>query len=101
MTASDELQRKFREFMLGEENTETAKARDLREHDLGTQKDELRDGNVRVFGQTAAGRHHARGVPLLPVSGTQPDTDPYQALLHKEAGSRDRFGDKPPREEQQ
>lgn len=100
MRAIDELKSRYRQHMLGRENTETLKKEALRENDYGTARDELRDGNVRAFGQTPAGRHAARGVPLLPVSGTQEDTDPLQALLDKEAGGRrDRFGEKSYREE--
>lgn len=99
LRAIDELRARYQSAMLGATNTETIKAEQLREHDLGTSADADRDGNVRAYGMTPAGRHAARGVPLLPVSGTQPGTDPHQALMHKLSGNRDRFGDPPPREE--
>lgn len=97
--AARELRARFDTFMLGKANEDTLKKEALEDNDLGTNTNVDRDGNVLIYRQSPAGRHAMRGIPLLPTSGTQPDTDPLAALLHKESGNRDRFGDPPPRED--
>lgn len=41
---------------------------------------------AQVSASTPAGKHHLRGIPVVGggVGGTQPGTDPLQALLDKE-----------------
>ncbi|MBA3841018.1 MAG: hypothetical protein H0X39_00080 [Actinobacteria bacterium] len=47
---------------------------------------------AQVSASTPAGKHHLRGIPVVGgVGGTQPGTDPLQALLDKEERGELRF----------